>query len=96
MSGNDEVDPMNRKYFKLEHGEKIKTKLFLDIPNYDREELRDYIEENYNASRLIWNIQYEINQIIGNNGCWYPIVTITVPRWTWVKKKYRKKGFASK
>lgn len=92
MSGLDEVAPIDRKYFLLKEGELVKTRHFLDVPGFNREELIEYIEENYNWSRSIWNIEYEVISIerYGIHGdSSFPIVEIIVPRWTWLKKEYR-------
>lgn len=91
MSGLDEVARADRKFFLLEEGELIKTKLFLDVPDFNREELIEYIETNYKWSRYIWNIEYEITStaVYGGTDVYYPVVEIVVPRWTWMKEKYR-------
>lgn len=88
MSGLDEVIPSDRKFFLLGEGEIIKTKLFLDIPNFGIEELIEYIKIENSVPSHLWYIEYRITTA-EIRGCLYPIVEIIVPRWTWMKKKYR-------
>lgn len=79
----------NQKYFKLETGEMMRTKIFLDVPDCNLAELYDYIEKNYGLSRLIWKIEYELYTVQKDDGSLCPIVDIVIPRWIWVKEKYR-------